>query len=63
MPNTAATLMVCFITCVGFVGAIVSQPPQVQWSNSQDKCVKVNAKNSAYTCDNLPKKYTKVYVE
>lgn len=63
MPNTCAGLLVGFITCVGLAGVLVSQPPQVQWSNSANKCVKVESKNPTYTCDNLPTKYTKIYVE
>ena len=45
------------------IGTYALSLPEVHWSHTQDRCVKVLSMDDDHTCDNLPEKYTRIWVQ
>jgi preprotein translocase subunit SecY len=54
---------VAIMIIVIFIQAMSSDLPIIYWSTSEDKCVSIEDADHKYTCDNLPKKYDKIWVK
>lgn len=63
MDHYASWLIAAFTGAVGIIGVAFTDLPQVEFSNSTNRCVKVVSKNPNHSCSNLPQKYSKVWVE
>ena len=64
--NDILSMMFCAAMIAGtiiFIGEKFLSMPVVHWSYTQDKCVKVISLDDNYTCDNLPEKYERLWVQ